>query len=113
MIGANSDPFSQMVIGSGPMSMPQITTNIPGGGPSTDAQTVLTQLPNSSIPTPIPTIPIVPPFIPRGSGPSMTVSTIPIARSQPQVPPIIHGHHIPVNSEAIAGPSHTELGSDL
>ena len=113
MAGANPDPFFGGLIGSGSMSIPQIITNIPIGGPSISMQPVISQLPNSSGPTPISTIPFIPPVIPGGSGPSTTVSTIPIMGGQSQVPPVKQGHHIPVNPGAIFDPSFTNFESNL
>ena len=113
MASANPDPFSGVLIGSGPMSVPQIVTNIPISGPSTGMKNFISQLPNSSGPTPISTIPFVPPIIPRGSVPSKTLFTIPIMGGQSHVPPVTQGHHISINPNAIYGPFFINVGSNL
>ena len=82
MDGANLDSLSGMVIGNGPMSMPQVTTNALAVGPSTAMQTVLTQLS-----PPVPTSQNVPPVILGGNGPFFTLSHLPYlgAATYPQL----------------------------
>ena len=66
MAGANQDPFSGIVIASGPMSTPQTITNNPVGGPSMVMQTVISQLP-----PPIVTTQVVPLATLASNGPSI------------------------------------------
>ena len=112
MAGANPDPFSGLVIGSGPISIPHITTNTSTRGPSTVIQTVISQLPpptltNQTMPPVIPggsvlSTHTVPLGMPGGSGPSTYVS-----------PPVIHGgsgtsaHTVPLSIPGGSGPSTT------
>ena len=73
MDGAKSDPFSGMIIGSGPMSIPQVNTNTLASGPIATMQTVLTQLP-----PPVITNQATPTVILGGSGPSTHLEEISI-----------------------------------
>ena len=96
MAGANLEPFSGLVIDSGPMSTPHTTTNTSGGGPNTVMQAIIIQLP-----PPIFTIQFVPPVTHGGSVPS--THTVPLGMLRGSGPsnyttsPITHGGSGPSN----------------
>ena len=114
MAGLNLDPPSSLVIGSGPMSIPNTTTNTLAGGPRNVMQTIISQFPPPILTSQtVPSIMhggsgtsthTIPPVIHGGSGPSTTV---------PQLPPVTQVHHVPTNPTTITGLSHINLGSNL
>ena len=113
MDGTNIDLLFEGGSGSGPISLPPIFMGITTSGTTTIAHDAVGTLPISSDLALATTIPMVPPYIYGRSGPSMTILTILNMRSQPHIPPIMHGIHTPANSNAIVSPSRANLRFNL
>ena len=85
MVGADPDPFQGGIIINGIMLIPPIIISVPSNrliGPSPSGSLLTAHCADGSLPTsggPIPAtmVTTIPPFIPGGSGPSTSISTIP------------------------------------
>ena len=94
-----------------------------GPGPSfplATAPTIVGLLPTSGGPTPATMVPTIPPLIPGGNHPSMSISniptiqvSIPILESQLHSPPVIHRNYIPIGAGNVTSPSRSTLSSSL
>ena len=104
MTGIHPDLFHRGIVGGGPTFFPPIITSIPASGPSTIVHVDVGMLSTGSNPALATTFPTVPPYIPGGSGPSMTIPTIPTMGIQPHIPPVMHGLHTPAKFGSITDP---------
>ena len=123
MDGVHLDPFQGGIVSSGLMSIPPIITGIPStspSGPIVTAHIGVGSIPTSGGPIPATVVTTIPPFIPGGSGTSMSVLTIPSIPMtfptigiQPHPPPFMHGNYIPIAIDTLAGPSGANLDSSI
>ena len=121
MAGVHTDPFYEGIVGGGVVSFPLINAGIPSigpigpcySGPIATAHTTAGTLPTSGGPTLATVVPTIPPFIPRGIGPSTSIPTIPTMGCQPHPSPVMHGNYILVATDTIAGPFRANLSSIL
>ena len=74
---------------------------------------VVSMLPTSGDPALATMVPFIPPSISRGSGPSMSISTIPTMGSQLHPPRVMHGTYVPISIGTIVGPPQANLISSL